>query len=269
LHIEEATLSPGQEWADETPAWRFVRVSAGAAYWLGAPGPRALADGEVLVVAPPVKALIRASQLNTVSLHGFLFVPEWLCGLFTLSERRFFESAGAQAEPVTFLPSTHPVAQGFAALAARGNSDPRLARRAEVLGRAATYFGQGPATGQVPQRASPSVQDRFEQIVSHMPELELIHHSPEELARLCGCSPRHFGRLFRQQFGQSPRARQTELRLLKARQLLANGEKTIALVALESGYRSSSLFNSLFKRRFGMSPSAWRQQAIRATDSLF
>jgi AraC-like DNA-binding protein len=138
-----------------------------------------------------------------------------------------------------------------------------------VLGLAATYFGQGPATGQVPQRASPSVQDRFEQIVSHMPELELIHHSPEELARLCGCSPRHFGRLFRQQFGQSPRARQTELRLLKARQLLANGEKTIALVALESGYRSSSLFNSLFKRRFGMSPSAWRQQAIRATDSLF
>jgi AraC-like DNA-binding protein len=71
--------------------------------------------------------------------------------------------------------------------------------------------------------------------------------------------------LFRARFGESPRVRQTELRLLKARQLLAISEKRIIQLALDSGYRSLSLFNSLFKRRFGMRPSAWREQAAKTS----
>lgn len=269
LRIEEITLSPGQEWTDETAAWRFVRISSGAAYWLGPSSPRALSEGEVLVISPAAKALIRASQLNSVLLHGFTFVPEWLCGFLTLSERRFFESAGAPVEPASFLPSTHPVTRAFAGLVARGDSDQRLVQRAEVLGLAAAYFGQGLSSHPPPAGRSPSVRDRFEQIVCQMPDLELIHHSPEQLARLCGCSPRHFSRLFRQRFGESPRVRQTEMRLLNARQLLADSEKKITQIALDSGYRSSSLFNSLFKRRFGMSPSAWREQAAKTNGNLF
>ena len=269
LRIEETILSPGQEWTDQTAAWRFVRISSGAAYWLGAANPRALTEGEVLVISPAAKALIRASQLNSVLLHGFAFVPEWLCGFFTLSERRFFEGAGQPGEPVSILPSTHPVTQGFAGLVAHGDSDQRLGRRAEVLGLVAAYFGQGLSSHQLPPGRSPSVHDRFDQIICQMPDIELIHHAPEQLARLCGCSPRHFSRLFRQRFGQSPRVRQTEMRLLKARQLLAHSEKKIAQIALDSGYRSSSLFNSLFKRRFGMSPSAWREQAAKTNGNLF
>lgn len=269
MRIEETTLSPCQEWTDETAAWRFVRISSGAAYWLGAAGARSLSAGEVLVIRPAAKALIRASQLNSVSLHGFTFVPEWLCGFLTLSERRFFESRGQPDEPLSVLPSTHPFAQGFALLITQENSEPNLARRAEVLGLVAAFFGQGLSSHQSPRGRSPSVRDRFEQIICQMPELEIIRHSPEQLARLCGCSPRHFSRLFRQRFGESPRVRQTEMRLLQARQLLANSEKKIAQIALDSGYRSSSLFNSLFKRRFGTSPSVWREQTAKAKQNLF
>ena len=32
-------------------------------------------------------------------------------------------------------------------------------------------------------------------------------------------------------------------------------------VALESGYQSTSLFNLIFKQRFGVSPGRWRDQA--------
>jgi AraC-like DNA-binding protein len=269
LRIEETTLPPCQEWTDEAAAWRFVRISAGAAYWMGAAQPRSLTEGEVLVIWPAVKALVRASQLNSVLLHGFAFVPEWLCGLLTLAERRFFECAGQPGEPVNVLPSTHPFAQGFARLIAQRDSDQNLARRAEVLGLVAAYFGQGLSPQPPPPGRSPSVRDRFEEIICRMPDLELIRHSPEQLARLCGCSPRHFSRLFRERFGVSPRVRQTEMRLLNARQLLSNSEKKIAQIALDSGYRSSSLFNSLFKRRFGASPSSWREQAARTNQNLF
>ena len=98
-----------------------------------------------------------------------------------------------------------------------------------------------------------------------MPDAEIINHSPEELARLCGCSPRHFNRLFRAHFAVSARARQTELRLLKARQLLCSTNEKIIQVALNCGYRSLSLFNSIFKKRFGVTPSGYRQKAGKKT----
>lgn len=261
LLIESVQLAPGQEWGDEAHAWRFVQVSRGSAYWLDPARPRAINIGEVLVVAPKTKALVRASQLNEVLLYGFHFNPQLLCGFFTMVERQFFDqSCGKSADAVQFLPSTHPLAKSFAHLVARGELEPDLALRVEVLGLAVGFF-----TDQISRHealpANPiSAQYRFQQIISEMPELELINYTPEQLAALCGCSPRHFNRLFHVQFGESPRARQTELRLLKAQQLLGDTTIRIAQVALESGYRSVTLFNGLFKRRFGMSPSEWRQQ---------
>lgn len=59
--------------------------------------------------------------------------------------------------------------------------------------------------------------------------------------------------------GVSFRDKQTELRLSRARELLATTKGKIVDVALESGYQSLSLFNLMFSRRFGMSPGRWRQ----------
>src|SRR5260370_23851669 len=94
LRIRELRLGPSQEWCDETSVWRFVRLREGTAYWLDPAKPRAITKGELLVLAPGVKGVIRASQLNQVVLDGFLFDPTLLCGFFTISERPFFR-AGA------------------------------------------------------------------------------------------------------------------------------------------------------------------------------
>ncbi|HYG36536.1 MAG TPA: helix-turn-helix transcriptional regulator [Clostridia bacterium] len=264
LCVETIQLSPGQEWADEANAWRFVRLDSGSAYWLDTAKPRLLVEKEMLVVHPSQKAVIRASQLSPVELQAFAFAPDLLYGFFTLAERHCFETNGnSKSPPVQFLPSTHPLTQRFAALVSRPRQDPEMVRRAEVLGLAVAFFGDG-LVGKPPEDGrNCSTHEKFYQIISRMPDLELIQHTPEQLARLCGCSPRHFNRLFRDHFGQSPRARQTELRLLKARQLLMSTDQKIIQVALDSGYRSLSLFNSLFKRRFGMSPSVWRSYAAK------
>jgi AraC-like DNA-binding protein len=264
LHLEEVKLPAGQEWQDESGRWRFVRLTSGAAYWLGAGRGRALAEGELLVLGPAARGVVRASQLNEVVLHEFNFAPEMLYGFFTLEEKHFLEKAieGAGAE-VQVLPSTHPLAVRFAARVANAKPGAELAERAEMLGLAAEFLGQG--MDRQPAAARPEVlaQQRFHQLVAQMPDLELLNHTPEELASLCGCSARHFSRLFRQCFGQSPRARLTELRLVRASQLLASSEEKIGQIALSSGYRSISLFNALFKRRFGMNPSEWRDHATQ------
>jgi len=78
------------------------------------------------------------------------------------------------------------------------------------------------------------------------------------------CSPRHFSRLFRAEFGVPLRKRQTELRLQRARQLLADANAKILKVAYESGYRHLGQFNAMFKKRFGVTPSEWRQQNLSA-----
>lgn len=265
LLLQDIKLSPGQEWSDEGEAWRFVRLDHGAAYWLGAPKPRCLVEGELLVIPPAIPGVVRASQLNDVILHGFGFTPDLLCGLLTLAERRFFErGTPSRQSEVQFLPSTHPATQRFAALAAETSSRESLGQRLEALGIVVALFDQDLAQHQPPDPLGTSVAHRFEQLIAQMPDTELIHQNPAQLAQLCHCSPRHFNRLFHKQFGVSVRTRQTELRLLKARQLLTETDAKVIEIALDSGYRNLGLFNSLFKRRFGMTPTEWRLKSSDA-----
>lgn len=264
LRLEQLPLEPGGEWIDASPAWRFLRLSKGEAYWLDPAKPRVAAPGELVVAAPNLKVNIRASQLGGAVLDAFFFRPSLLCGFFTLTERQSFENQVPEDfAPIQFLPSTHPVSQGLAALRERHTAHNELVQRGELLVLALWFFSQAmPLTVDTEGHSAPA-QDRFAQVISRMPDMELVQHSALELARLCGCTPRHFSRLFHQQFGESPRARQTQLRLLKARTLLESSDEKVAQIAADCGYQSLSLFNSLFKRHFGMTPSELRQTTTR------
>ena len=261
LRMEEIRLAPGQEWQEPAAGWCFLRVSAGAAYWLDTLKPRALSEGEVIILGPTAKGTVRASQLNEVVLHGFSFAPGLLCGFFTVGERQFLEQTDSVASlAVRFLPSTHPIAAKFALIAGEEPRDNSLSQRVELLGMVTSVLEEEISRQQRPRSRSTSALRRFEQMIAHMPDVEITNHTPAQLANLCGCSARHFNRVFRSCFGISVRARQTELRLLKARQLITDTDKKIMEVAVESGYRNLSLFNLLFKRQFGMTPSESRRK---------
>ncbi len=262
LVIEDVQIPAGREWMDAAPAWRFLRLARGAAYWLGPKEARPLAEGEVVVAGPAAPGVVRASQLGDVALHSFHFSPAQLCGFLTLAERHYFESrAAADKLEVQLLPSTHPVALRFTELVARPAPRHEVLLRAEALRLVALHFGDDLARHRAPAVRSVSALQHFKEIVEKMPEAELLNYAPHELARLCGCSPRHLSRLFKEHAGISLRAEQTELRLLKASQLLRETDAKIIQVALESGYRNLSLFNAMFKKRFGMTPSEWRRKS--------
>jgi AraC-like DNA-binding protein len=261
LRILEVALAPGEEWTDANHEWRFLRVASGAAYWLEKPRPRSVAEREMLVLAPAAAAILRASRLNQVVFHHFSFEPEMLLGFFSLAERRSLEKrSAAEPDSVQFLPSTHPTTRHFAELVARCGARPALTERAEVLCLVTSFFSNSPESHPPPAATQAATQSRFEQIIPPMPDLELIQYTPDQLARFCACTPRHFHRLFRQRFGQSPQARIIELRLLRAKQLLKETDENMEQIASLSGYRSLSSFNACFKRRFAVGPAAWRNQ---------
>jgi hemolysin activation/secretion protein/AraC-like DNA-binding protein len=125
------------------------------------------------------------------------------------------------------------------------------------------FFAEDLTRHKPPPAKNTFALQRFRQLIQQMPDQEFLKHTPDQIAELCGCSRRHLGRLFRSHFGVALRTKQTELRLLLACQLLMDTNVKIIQVAMESGYRSLGLFNTMFKRAFGMTPSEWRQKYLK------
>lgn len=114
-----------------------------------------------------------------------------------------------------------------------------------------------------PVTVEPSPQDTQKQLldlINQMPESELVGLRLGQVAEHLSCCERHTSRLFRAVCGRSLRVYVSELRLKKACSLLAQGSRKVIDVALESGYGSPAQFNHVFKQRFGMTPTQWRER---------
>ena len=80
-----------------------------------------------------------------------------------------------------------------------------------------------------------------------------------DLANAASLSPNHFLKSFRQVFGQTPHQFLTECRLQEAKNLLAREQSPVTHVCLAVGFESLGSFSTLFRKRFGVPPSQFRQ----------
>jgi len=279
LILQEVILRPSGEWTPDGRVWTIARVAEGSGYWMREAQPvrgengiqsggnaRALNTGDGLVLAPhgdgpaaPKRGeagLLRASQLGPLKLQYFTVQTQFLNGLLTVSEWHQLETV-AEGAAMNFT-ALEPVGQKFAHVANQTHSTSLTVRCALLQLWAGAVTGLFP-TGRAAAAAN-KLRDRFREFVGQMLEAELSGKTLPELAEQLHCSGRHFSRLFREEFGVPLRARQIELRLQRARQLLADSDAKIINVAFESGYRHLGLFNAMFKRRFGVTPSEWRRK---------
>jgi AraC-like DNA-binding protein len=264
LILQEVILRPAGEWLPGDRGWTVARVAEGSGYWMQKGNARALNTGDVLMLAPQGGGgLLRVSQLGLLKLQFFTVQPQFLNGLLTVAEWRRLEMSPATiAPPASVFAAHEPVGQKFAHIANQTQND-GLAMRCALLQLWVNAVG---GLFPSPAPASPDankLRDRFRQVIGQMLEAELSECLLSDLAARLHCSERHFSRLFREEFGVPLRTRQIELRLQRARQLLADSDAKVINVAYDSGYRHLGLFNAMFKKRFGATPSEWRQQNAR------
>jgi AraC family transcriptional regulator len=83
----------------------------------------------------------------------------------------------------------------------------------------------------------------------------------EEIASAAYLSEYHFARLFKQISGVTPHVYLANLRLERARKLLAESLLPISEIASKVGYQSQSHFTKMFKSVTGVTPRAYREAA--------
>lgn len=101
---------------------------------------------------------------------------------------------------------------------------------------------------------------RFADLAAWAPANLTADLSIEALAQRTNCSPRHFSRLFKDAFGASPAEYVEALRLGEGAERLVNSSAAVDTVAASVGYASASVFRRAFERRFGLSPSFYRDR---------
>ena len=93
-------------------------------------------------------------------------------------------------------------------------------------------------------------------------DLDLI-----KLAQELKVSYTWFRRSFLQHTGLSPHQYRLDLRIAKARNLLAETTLTIQQTAFQSGFESEQYFCRLFKKKTGLTPGQWRRHAQAKRDT--
>ena len=265
MTLREITLRPGTEWTPHWVSWTLIHVTEGAGYCLQLDCNQDLENGSLLLINGEMPGVIRASNLSPLTLHAFTVMPTRLTGLLTLSEQSFFQAAATRKDlTLKIFPPQHPVAAAMKELCAGGNPA-ALPFRLKLFQLFIELFSK-----ELEQPASPTAatdaRERLRVFLDETPSSELLEMSFNELAHLTNCTSRHLSRIFRELVGKSFRDKRAEIRLARARELLATSNSKVVDVALESGYKSLSLFNLMFSRRFGTSPGKWRQKNGRRAE---
>ncbi len=107
----------------------------------------------------------------------------------------------------------------------------------------------------IPRELAPAIQ----RIKSAYADPSLTN---ETLSAECNISEVYFRRLFKEHFGISPKQYVIDVRLQRAKQLLAEGKLSLSLIAEATGFTNQYHFSRLFKERVDLTPSEYRKKNL-------
>lgn len=112
----------------------------------------------------------------------------------------------------------------------------------------------------VEQKDSKSLE-KLKQILKYIENNYMHKITIADAATEVGLSQSHFMKYFKNTMGTSFIDYLNEYRLTMASRLLLSSESSILAISEEVGYDNLSYFNRTFKRRFGITPSAYRKRS--------
>jgi AraC family transcriptional regulator len=127
-----------------------------------------------------------------------------------------------------------------------------------VLAYDLAQFACGPRRSQVPVRGG--LTGWQQQLLSDYIAAHLAQHiSLTTLAGLVRLSPHHFCRAFKQSFGRPPHRFHMQLRVERAREMLADPSLSVTEIAFTLGFCGPSGLATCFRRLTGASPREYRR----------
>ena len=143
----------------------------------------------------------------------------------------------------------------------RGTAEDSLRRAAELL----QEMGETRATTKEEVRGGLSPW-QIRKVTSHV-EAHLDQSiRNEDLATLVHLNPSHFGRAFRNSFGEPPHEYVIRRRVERAQGLMLSTDASLSEIALDCGLADQAHLSRLFRRIVGDSPRAWRRARVGAPD---
>ncbi len=104
-------------------------------------------------------------------------------------------------------------------------------------------------------------------LISGALEYMMAHYgeniSRDRVAKAAHLSPSHFSRLLRQQTGKTFTDLLTQFRLSRATELLRRSDLSVAVIAMDVGFRDQSYFTKVFRKHIRKTPKAYRQSYLR------
>jgi AraC-like DNA-binding protein len=264
LSLRPVRLGEREEWSHQGEGLAFIFVKSGSGRFSTGPVQQNLVAGDVLVLGAGSNGVLGAAHGSELILLCFTICIDHLFPLFASDEIWLLRSLAEHFKRAKVYSACAAVATECHKLLADAPPHFNFDHRSHLLRVASIILSVEFRSARHQQNAFRGTDERVSQILEQLSVDEILDLSVEELAERFGCSRRHLNRLFQQKFGVPVATLKMEMRMLKAISLLRDPDAKVIHVAEQCSFNHLGLFNTCFKRRFGVSPSQWRKQASDA-----
>lgn len=261
-------LRSPENWLSRSDCLCFVFPKDGVGHYVNKSTVQRLLPGDILVAGGHPDGKLCALQNAELTFWSFSLRLEHLLPLFDGDEISLLQGiADSFKYPKVFVASSALAAKCHR-LVEEVPHQFDLEHRSHLLRIAGAILNEEFKTAHHQRVGQGKLEDHIIQVFEQLSAEQLMRLPVEELAAKFSCSRRHLNRLFHQYFGFSVAALRMEMRLQKAVSLLRDVNAKVINVAESCGFNHLGLFNTCFKRRFGVSPGRWRKQAIEGKVQL-
>lgn len=262
LTLQNGRLKPSEKWTCEGDDLYLLFPDSGLGQITSFATNLRVTSGDMVALSgrsvPRLAALDEGKEKEFV-FKWFAISLDSLFPLFAPGEVCFLQNVTQEFRRPKVYPKENPLAGNCRQMMREIGAKLDLVHRSQLLRVVAFLLSSELALWQQKQTGrGDRTDDHMLRVFEHLSSQELLNLSVEELADKFGCSRRHLSRLFHQRFGMSVASLRMEMRLLKASSLLRDPSVKVINVAEQCGFNHLGLFNTCFKRRFGLTPGVWR-----------